>query len=366
MKLRHKGCDDKIELQMTPMIDIVFQLNIFFLFTFKIVLPEGDFNVQMPSAAAARAAEPSELPPLRLVIKAAPTGQLADVQLAGRSFGNGRDAFAQLQQYIRTQVVADGRHRDRRPGNRDRRRLRLELRLRRAGHHGGHRLRRKRRAPQTHRADQIHAAEGAVTEVVHEATKTGRQGDMETRRARRSTLLHVSLSPCLLVFVCTGVSFAADAGKYNVLFIISDDLRTELGCYGSKLAQTPNLDALAATGVRFDHAYCQFPLCNPSRTSMLTGRYPLTTGVMGNRTWFGNAHPEFRKPAEVLSAEWLRDAAGRQDFSWRTRRHRGLDRRRRRANLRSSGTKACGTRSIVQDKRVRPLDRASGRRPAAR
>ncbi len=108
MKLRHRGCDDKIELQMTPMIDIVFQLNIFFLFTFKIVLPEGDFNVQMPSAAAARAASPSELPPLRLVMKSAPTGELADLQLAGRSFGNGRDAFAQLQNYIRTQVVADG------------------------------------------------------------------------------------------------------------------------------------------------------------------------------------------------------------------------------------------------------------------
>ena len=108
MKLRHKGCDDKIELQMTPMIDIVFQLNIFFLFTFKIVLPEGDFNVQMPSAAASRAAEPSELPPLRLVLRAAPTGELADLQLAGRSFGNGRDAFAQLQNYIRTQVVAEG------------------------------------------------------------------------------------------------------------------------------------------------------------------------------------------------------------------------------------------------------------------
>ena len=108
MKLRHKGCDDKIELSMTPMIDIVFLLNIFFLFTFKIVLPEGDFNVQMPSAAAARAAEPSELPPLRLVIRAAPTGELADVQLAGQSFGNGRDAFARLRQYVRTQVVVEG------------------------------------------------------------------------------------------------------------------------------------------------------------------------------------------------------------------------------------------------------------------
>lgn len=108
MKIRHHERDDKVELSMTPMIDIVFLLNIFFLFTFKIVLPEGDFNVQMPSAAAARAATPSELPPLRLVMRAAPTGQLADLQLAGRSFGNGRDAFAQLQNYIRTQVVADG------------------------------------------------------------------------------------------------------------------------------------------------------------------------------------------------------------------------------------------------------------------
>lgn len=108
MKIRHHEHIGKVDLAMTPMIDIVFLLNIFFLFTFKIVLPEGDFNVQMPSAAAARAAEPSEIPPLRLVLRAAPTGELADLQLSGRSFGNGRDAFAQLQNYIRTQVVAGG------------------------------------------------------------------------------------------------------------------------------------------------------------------------------------------------------------------------------------------------------------------
>jgi arylsulfatase A-like enzyme len=88
------------------------------------------------------------------------------------------------------------------------------------------------------------------------------------------------------------VSSAADAGKYNVLFIISDDLRTEPGCYGG-LAKTPNIDALAATSVRFERAYCQFPLCCPSRTSLLTGRYPLTTGVVGNRTWFGHEHPDY-------------------------------------------------------------------------
>ena len=83
------------------------------------------------------------------------------------------------------------------------------------------------------------------------------------------------------------------AGKMNVLLIISDDMRNELGCYASTLAKTPNLDKLAATGVKFDRAYCQFPLCGPSRASMLTGRYPGTVGVLGNRTWFGDAHPEF-------------------------------------------------------------------------
>ena len=104
-------------------------------------------------------------------------------------------------------------------------------------------------------------------------------------------ILVVLCSPYFVLTNC-GPTLAADGGRYNVLFIISDDLRTELACYGG-MAKTPNLDALAASGVRFERAYCQFPLCNPSRTSMLTGRYPLTTGVLGNRTWYGHEHPEF-------------------------------------------------------------------------
>jgi len=85
---------------------------------------------------------------------------------------------------------------------------------------------------------------------------------------------------------------AKPARKPNVLFIMSDDMRAELGCYNSFFhAQTPNLDALAKSGVRFDRNYCQFPLCNPSRASLLTGRNPTRTSVLGNRTDFRVAHP---------------------------------------------------------------------------
>ena len=71
-------------------------------------------------------------------------------------------------------------------------------------------------------------------------------------------------------------------------------MRVELDCYGSRFhAHTPNLDALAQAGVRFDRNHCQFPLCNPSRSSLLTGRHPSTTGVLGNRTAFRDAYPDW-------------------------------------------------------------------------
>jgi arylsulfatase A-like enzyme len=82
--------------------------------------------------------------------------------------------------------------------------------------------------------------------------------------------------------------------KPNVLFFIVDDMRVELGCYGSMFgALTPNIDALARAGVRFDRNYCQYPLCNPSRASLMTGRHPTNTGVLGNRANFRTLHPEW-------------------------------------------------------------------------
>ena len=89
----------------------------------------------------------------------------------------------------------------------------------------------------------------------------------------------------LFLFACllpvTNVA-KAEAPKYNVLFIISDDLtKTALSCYGNKVCQTPNIDRLAARGVRFTRAYCQGTYCGPSRASFLSGYYPHATGVLG-------------------------------------------------------------------------------------
>lgn len=95
----------------------------------------------------------------------------------------------------------------------------------------------------------------------------------------------------LVLFVaalCSLPAFAAtkaEAGKYNVLFIISDDLTsTALSCYGNKVCHTPNIDRIAARGVRFTRAYCQGTYCGPSRASFMSGYYPHAINMLGYKS----------------------------------------------------------------------------------
>jgi arylsulfatase A-like enzyme len=88
-----------------------------------------------------------------------------------------------------------------------------------------------------------------------------------------------------------GTGRAADP-RPNVLFIVSDDLNCFLGCYGDPIVKTPHIDRLAARGVRFERAYCTFPLCGPSRNSFLTGLYPNATGIQTNGQIFRQSIPK--------------------------------------------------------------------------
>jgi iduronate 2-sulfatase len=85
---------------------------------------------------------------------------------------------------------------------------------------------------------------------------------------------------------------AQEANKYNVLFISVDDLNTDIGSYGHPLVKTPNIDRLANKGVQFNGAYCQYPLCNPSRASIMTGLNPDKIKIYDLNTHFRKNVPD--------------------------------------------------------------------------
>lgn len=113
------------------------------------------------------------------------------------------------------------------------------------------------------------------------------------------------------------VTVPSAAGKPNVVFIIADDLRDYVGWMGGHpLARTPNMDRLAKMGMRFTNAHCNYALCNPSRTSLLTGLLPSSSGVFGNEQDWRRSVQAAGKPTlpEHFKAMGFATAAGGKIF----------------------------------------------------
>jgi biopolymer transport protein ExbD len=105
MAKRESSLGDKISIDMTPMIDVVFQLMSFFMCSLKVVAPEGDFDIRMPLGVAAAAAAPDDqqVPPVRVTLSAGPDGSLAGIAMNGQPVGN----FEELRKRILALVGTD-------------------------------------------------------------------------------------------------------------------------------------------------------------------------------------------------------------------------------------------------------------------
>lgn len=116
---------------------------------------------------------------------------------------------------------------------------------------------------------------------------------MLIERHTRANRFLCCLATCAAIVVPL-TAVAAETSTPSVLFIVMDDLRTELGCYGAEGVITPNIDRLAKAGVLFKNAYAQYPVCNPSRASLLSGLRPAETGIVTNQLPFRRAMPDIR------------------------------------------------------------------------
>lgn len=108
----------------------------------------------------------------------------------------------------------------------------------------------------------------------------------------------------LVGFGCSSTEESQEVpkAKPNILFIAVDDLRPELGCYGSNIAVTPNMDALAQKGLLFNRAYCQQAICSPSRASLMTGARPETINIIENYAYFRDENPDIITLPQHLQA----------------------------------------------------------------
>jgi len=145
----------------------------------------------------------------------------------------------------------------------------------------------------------------------------------------------VSILKYLILFGCfvVTISSAQAADRPNILFIAIDDLRPELGCYGSPIARTPALDKLAADGFLFNRAYCQQAICRPSRASLMTGLRPETTGLFHNYVALRELQPDILTLPEHFIANGYQTAYSGKIF------HQGDTDEERSWNVKTAKTK---------------------------
>ncbi|XP_064395752.1 arylsulfatase-like [Halichondria panicea] len=125
-----------------------------------------------------------------------------------------------------------------------------------------------------------------------------------------------------LLLILTTVQGNED--RPNILFLMADQMRADaLGCSGNKLAQTPNLDRLAADGVRYTNAYSSTPICTPARAAILTGLSPWYHGMLG----YGNVATkyEFEMPRALSDAGYYTCSIGKDHFGWNSTTNSGIE-----------------------------------------
>lgn len=129
-----------------------------------------------------------------------------------------------------------------------------------------------------------------------------------------------------LVVAMMMLSFGYGQKKLNILWVISDDLGNDLGCYGNGDVHTPNLDRLADDGIRYTHAYATAPVCSPSRSSLITGMYPVSINSLDHRTLDKKPLPKgiepittyFRQAGYFCVNANERQEKGKKDYNFET------------------------------------------------
>src|SRR5262245_19994375 len=125
-------------------------------------------------------------------------------------------------------------------------------------------------------------------------------------KSRLVKILLRTLPAVLAVLLSTAPSFAAETRRPNVLWLIAEDFGPHLGCYGAKEVWTPNLDRLAADGVRYTRFFTTAPVCSPSRSAFMTGMYQTSIGAHNHRSHRDDGYA--LPPGVRLLPDWMRDA----------------------------------------------------------